>query len=80
MVESDVGVALADGSVEQEVLITQILLMVRDDLLFHEPSLPRRLHIFRAPAVQLIQFSALLRAASTLLANGHAVLFELRRL
>lgn len=77
MLEGDVGVALADRSVQQEVLVAQILLVVRDHLLLHEPALSRRFHVFRAPAILLIELTALLGAASALLAHGHTVLFEL---
>jgi hypothetical protein len=54
-----IGVPLANRSVDQEVLIRQVLLMVRDDLLLDVPSLPCRLHVLCAARVQLLTLSAL---------------------
>ena len=54
-----IGVPLANRSVDQEVLIRQILLMMRNNLLLNVPSLTRSLHVLGAARVQLFALSAL---------------------
>ena len=54
-----IGVPLANRSVDQEILIRQILLMMRNNLLLNEPSLTRSLHVLGAARVHIIALSAL---------------------
>ena len=59
IVHNCIGVPLANGSVDQEIFIRQILLMMRNDLLLNVPSLPVSLDLLRAARVLVLALSTL---------------------